>query len=94
MASSVMHRFTVNVPREPKWFETCAEGYILSGRFNEICDHNAIIASNAGRNDVRYLCFFIYSFIKFLLITIILYCRLVLYGILQKLYMQILLDPS
>lgn len=52
MASSVMHRFAINMPREPKWFKACAEGYLLSGRLNDICDHNAIVARNAGRNDV------------------------------------------
>lgn len=52
MASSVMHRFAINVPREPKWFKSCAEGYLLSGRLNDICDHNANVARNAGRNDV------------------------------------------
>lgn len=53
MASSVMHRFVINMPREPKWFRACAEGYLLSGRLNDICDHNATVARNAGRNDVR-----------------------------------------
>ncbi|XP_012246191.1 GATOR complex protein WDR24 [Bombus vosnesenskii] len=52
MASSVMHRFAINMPREPKWFRACAEGYLLSGRLNDICDHNAIVARNAGRNDI------------------------------------------
>lgn len=57
MASSVMHRFAINMPREPKWFRACAEGYLLSGRLNEICDHNATIARNAGRNDVCSISF-------------------------------------
>lgn len=52
MASSVMHRFTINVPWEPQWFRACAEGYLLSGRLNDICDHNATVARNASRNDV------------------------------------------
>lgn len=52
MASSVMHRFVVNIPRDPTWFKICAEGYILTGKLKDICDHNAAIASNAGRNDV------------------------------------------
>lgn len=49
-----MHSFTMNAPREPKWFKACAEGYILSGRLNEICDHNAAVASEADRNDVNF----------------------------------------
>ncbi|XP_043477248.1 GATOR complex protein WDR24 [Leptopilina heterotoma] len=52
LASSTMHSFTMNAPREPKWFKACAEGYILSGRLNEICDHNAAVASEAERNEV------------------------------------------
>lgn len=52
MASSVMHRFVVNIPRDPTWFKICAEGYILTGKLKDICDHNAAVASNAGRNDV------------------------------------------
>ncbi|CAL7939279.1 unnamed protein product [Xylocopa violacea] len=52
MASSVMHRFAINMPREPKWFRICAEGYLLSGRLNDICDHNATVARSAGRNDI------------------------------------------
>lgn len=52
MASSMMHRFTETTPREPKWFKACAEGYLLSGRLNDICDHNADVASSAGRIDV------------------------------------------
>lgn len=52
MVSSVMHRFAMSMPREPKWFKACAEGYLLSGRLNDICDHNATVARNAGRNDV------------------------------------------
>lgn len=55
MASSVMHRFTVNTPYKPMWFKTFAESYLLSGRLDEICDHNAMVASNTGRHDVRYL---------------------------------------
>ncbi|XP_008206371.1 GATOR complex protein WDR24 isoform X2 [Nasonia vitripennis] len=54
-ASSWMHTFTAQTPntnREPKWFKLCAENYVLSGRLNEICDHNSLVASNAGRNDV------------------------------------------
>lgn len=58
MASSMMHRFTATTPREPKWFKSCAEGYLLSGRLNDICDHNAAVASNSGRNDVRLSDFF------------------------------------
>ena len=53
--SSLMHRFTALTPssfKEPKWFKICAENYLLSGRLNEICDHNSAVASNAGRNDV------------------------------------------
>ncbi|XP_015608767.1 GATOR complex protein WDR24 isoform X2 [Cephus cinctus] len=52
MAFSMMHRFTVTTPQEPKWFKACAEGYLLSGKLNEICDHNAVVASKAGRNDI------------------------------------------
>ncbi|XP_046736696.1 GATOR complex protein WDR24 [Diprion similis] len=52
MASSMMHRFTETAPREPKWFRECAEGYLLSGRLNDICDHNAAVAITAGRNDI------------------------------------------
>ncbi|XP_012274649.1 GATOR complex protein WDR24 isoform X2 [Orussus abietinus] len=52
MASSMMHRFTMSNPCESQWFRVCAEGYQLSGRLNEICDHNAVVASNAGRNDI------------------------------------------
>ncbi|XP_058806827.1 GATOR complex protein WDR24 [Phymastichus coffea] len=53
-ASSWMHKFTplISSNREPKWFKICAENYLLSGRLNEICDHNSFVASNAGRNDV------------------------------------------
>ena len=42
----------MNAPKEPKWFKACAEGYMLSGTLNDICDHNAVVASKAGRNDV------------------------------------------
>ncbi|XP_066583390.1 GATOR2 complex protein WDR24 isoform X2 [Prorops nasuta] len=52
MASSVMHRFAINVPHEPKSFKICAKGYLLSGRLNDICDHNSVIATNAGRSDI------------------------------------------
>ena len=54
-ASSWMHHFTAVSPnsnRELKFFVTCAENYMLSGRLNEVCDHNSTVASNAGRNDV------------------------------------------
>lgn len=73
MASSVMHRFTVNTPHKPMWFKTFAESYLLSGRLDEICDHNAMVASNTGRHDVRhctlyilhiYTCIFIYLYGK------------------------------
>jgi hypothetical protein len=50
-----MHRFTALTPnssRELKWFKICAENYLLNGRLNDICDHNSVVASNAGRNDV------------------------------------------
>lgn len=56
-----MHRFSINMPREPKWFKACAEGYLLSGRLNDICDHNAIVARNAGRNDVNGFSIFLYN---------------------------------
>lgn len=60
MASSVMHRFSVNSLHKPMWFKTFAEGYLLSGKLDEICDHNAAIAGNTGRHDVRYIYFLIY----------------------------------
>ncbi|XP_032663796.1 GATOR complex protein WDR24 isoform X2 [Odontomachus brunneus] len=52
MASSIMHRFSVNSLHKPMWFKTFAEGYLLSGRLDEICDHNATVASNSGRHDL------------------------------------------
>ncbi|XP_014208732.1 GATOR complex protein WDR24 [Copidosoma floridanum] len=54
-AISYMHRFTSatsNSSREFRWFKMCAENYILHGNLNDICDHNAVVAKNAGRNDV------------------------------------------
>ncbi|KAL7293772.1 hypothetical protein TKK_0012834 [Trichogramma kaykai] len=55
-ATSWMHRFTASTPnnsgREIKFFKTCAENYLLSGRLNDVCDHNSTVASNAGRNDI------------------------------------------
>ena len=56
----------MNTPQEPKWFKACAEGYILSGRLNEICIHNAVVAIKAGRNDVNlYFPIFNYEFLSF-----------------------------
>ncbi|XP_043270686.1 GATOR complex protein WDR24 isoform X2 [Venturia canescens] len=52
MASSIMHRFTPTAPREPKWFKICAEEYLLSGKLDDICDHNAAVASSCGRNTI------------------------------------------
>lgn len=52
MASSTMYLFSKVVPRELTWFKVCAQGYLLNGELNDICDHNAIVASSCGRNDV------------------------------------------
>lgn len=52
MASSTMHTFTSTFTNEPTWFNICAQNYMLSGKFNEICDHNAMVASQAGRTNV------------------------------------------
>ncbi|XP_034949561.1 GATOR complex protein WDR24 [Chelonus insularis] len=51
-ASSMVHRFTRNVSNESKWFVYCAERYLLNGRLSDICDHNAKVASEGGRNDI------------------------------------------
>lgn len=63
MASSVMHRFSLNV-RQPLWFKIAAESYLLSGNLNEICDHNARVAINFGKESVIiYICFIFNIFI-------------------------------
>ncbi|XP_072755687.1 GATOR2 complex protein WDR24 [Anoplolepis gracilipes] len=48
MASSVTHRFTLN-NCQPSWFKIAAEGYMLSGNLNDICDHNARVAIGFGK---------------------------------------------
>ncbi|XP_015122969.1 GATOR complex protein WDR24 [Diachasma alloeum] len=58
MASSVMHRFTrfpnacESREHEPKCFKHCAEGYILHGKLNDVCEHNALVATECGRSDI------------------------------------------
>lgn len=64
-ATSLMHRFTSSISnsnREFKWFKICAENYLLSGKLNNICDHNSTVAKNAGRNDVSCKIFFFFFF--------------------------------
>ncbi|XP_020287866.1 WD repeat-containing protein 24 [Pseudomyrmex gracilis] len=51
MASSVVHRFTLSI-RQPLWFKIAAESYLLSGNLNEICDHNARVAMNFGKENI------------------------------------------
>lgn len=35
--------------RQPNWFKIAAEGYLLSGNLNDICDHNARVAISFGK---------------------------------------------
>lgn len=59
VASSVTHRFTLN-NCQPSWFKIAAEGYMLSGNLNDICDHNARVAIGFGKTTVIiYLYFYI-----------------------------------
>ena len=38
------------------WFIWCARQYVLTGRpLEELCEHNANIAANVGRHQVRVL---------------------------------------
>lgn len=72
MASSVMHKFTLN-NCQPSWFKIAAEGYLLSGNLNDICDHNARVAISFGKTTViihLYMCIYNNSNI-FLIITIL-----------------------
>lgn len=67
MASSVTHRFTLN-NRQPSWFKIAAEGYLLSGNFNDICDHNARVAIGFGKTTVII---YLYSYISMCIHVII-----------------------
>ncbi|XP_066997844.1 GATOR2 complex protein WDR24 isoform X2 [Anabrus simplex] len=55
-AVSTLHRFTCKIPRESYWFQECARRYILSGRsLADICDHNAAVAKDLGRQQVSLI---------------------------------------
>nr|CAD7578170.1 unnamed protein product [Timema californicum] len=50
-SSSLMHRFTTKNSREVHNIEECARRYIIAGRpLPEMCDHNAAVAKDMGRN--------------------------------------------
>lgn len=63
MASSVVHRFTLSI-RQPLWFKIAAESYLLSGNLNEICDHNARVAMNFGKENVNIIAIYVYMYVQ------------------------------
>nr|CAD7432590.1 unnamed protein product [Timema monikensis] len=55
-SSSLMHRFTTKNSREVHNIEECARRYIITGRpLPEMCDHNAAVAKDMGRNQISLL---------------------------------------